>query len=58
VDRAEEYFANGVLVHNCRYACLSRPFVQDAPPVVVRDSWDVAFQRAAMAEAPDSWRVA
>jgi hypothetical protein len=41
-----------------RYACLSRPFVQDAPPVVVRDSWDVAFQRAAMAEAPDSWRVA
>jgi hypothetical protein len=41
-----------------RYACLSRPFVQDAPPVVVRDSWDMAFQRAALAEAPDSWRVA
>jgi hypothetical protein len=41
-----------------RYACLSRPFVQDAPVVQVRDSWDAAFQRAALAEAPDSWRVA
>jgi hypothetical protein len=41
-----------------RYACLSRPFVQDAPPVVIVDSWDRAFQRAALAEAPDSWRVA
>lgn len=27
----EEYFANGVLVHNCRYACASRPW-QKAPP--------------------------
>jgi hypothetical protein len=41
-----------------RYACLSRPFVQDAPPVVVRDSWDAAFARAAQAEEPRGWRIA
>jgi len=27
VEGAEEYFASGVLVHNCRYACMSRPWV-------------------------------
>lgn len=31
VDDAEEYFANGVLVHNCRYACMSRPYVAPLP---------------------------
>jgi len=29
VDEAEEYYANGVLVHNCRYACMSRPWVPE-----------------------------
>lgn len=32
VDQAEEYFANGVLVHNCRYACMSRPYTAPLPP--------------------------
>jgi hypothetical protein len=31
VDLAEEYFANGVLVHNCRYAVLSRPYKAPLP---------------------------
>jgi hypothetical protein len=26
---AEEYFANGILVHNCRYACMSRPWAKE-----------------------------
>jgi hypothetical protein len=41
-----------------RYACLSRPFVQDAPKVVVRDSWDRAFERAGQDSRPAGWRVA
>lgn len=32
VDDREEYFANGILTHNCRYACMSRPFVRQAEP--------------------------
>jgi hypothetical protein len=41
-----------------RYACLSRPYVQDAPKVVVRDSWDAAFARAGQESSPAGWRVA
>lgn len=33
VADAEEYYANGFLVHNCRYACMSRPYVKAAPKV-------------------------
>jgi hypothetical protein len=31
VAQVEEYFANGVLVHNCRYACMSRPYTAPLP---------------------------
>jgi len=31
VDGAEEYFAEGALVHNCRYACMSRPLKTEKP---------------------------
>ena len=31
VEGAEEYFANGVLVHNCRYAAMSRPYTAPLP---------------------------
>jgi hypothetical protein len=41
-----------------RYACLSRPFVQDAPPVRIVDSWDRAFAAAAHTEEAETWRVA
>ena len=30
VDRCPEYFANGVLVHNCRYALMHRPWYPEA----------------------------
>lgn len=42
VDGAEEYFANGVLVHNCRYACMSRPWVPSVEEVRERRrrDWD------------------
>jgi hypothetical protein len=42
----------------CRYACMSRPFVKDAPPVVVVDSWSRAFERVDMEEEPAAWRIA
>ena len=58
VAQAEEYFANGVLVHNCRYACMSRPFVQDMKREPVVDSWSRAFQRADRDGEPNGWRVA
>lgn len=32
VAEAEEYIANGALVHNCRYACASRPYTAPLPP--------------------------
>jgi hypothetical protein len=32
VEGAQEYFANGVLVHNCRYAAMSRPYTAPLPP--------------------------
>ena len=56
VAQAEEYFANGVLVHNCRYAMMSRPYVRDAERQKPRDSWDAAFNRDA--EELRDWRVA
>lgn len=31
VDGPENYYANGVLVHNCRYACMSRPYTAPTP---------------------------
>jgi hypothetical protein len=43
---------------SCRYAMMSRPWVQDAPKQVVVDSWDRAFARAAEADEPRSWRTA
>jgi hypothetical protein len=55
VALAEEYFANGVLVHNCRYAMMSRPYVRDAERQKPRDSWDAAFNRDA--EELRDWRV-
>jgi hypothetical protein len=45
-------------VDACRYACMSRPFVQDAAKPVVRDSWDAAFARAGQDDEPRGWRVA
>lgn len=56
VDRAEEYFAEGVLVHNCRYACSSRPYVKILTQPVKIDSWDKAFQRTS--EQMEAWKVA
>lgn len=32
VDGPENYFASGVLVHNCRYACMSRPYLPRNQP--------------------------
>jgi hypothetical protein len=40
-----------------RYGMMSRPWIKDAAKPVVRDSWDIAFERANEA-APDGWRVA
>jgi hypothetical protein len=57
VDQAEEYFANGVLVHNCRYACASRPWVRTVEPPPVIDTWARAFARANREDVAD-WRVA
>lgn len=31
VEEAEEYFAEGILVHNCRYAVMSRPYTAPLP---------------------------
>lgn len=47
VDGAEEYFANGVLVHNCRYACMSRPWTR-RPEVVlpIRSAADMTMAEA------------
>ena len=45
VEQAEEYFANGALVYNCRYACMSRPFLRDLAPKKVVDTWARAFER-------------
>jgi hypothetical protein len=56
VAQAEEYFANSVLVHNCRYAMMSRPYVRDMERPKPRDSWDAAFNRDDN-EVRD-WRVA
>jgi hypothetical protein len=58
VEQAEEYFANGVLVHNCRYACMSRPFIRDAKVVTPTDTWMKAWQRSERSDAAESWRVA
>ena len=52
VDEVHEYFANGILVHNCydsvAYACLSRPWTPARPrsprPV---DSWEEKKKRSA-----------
>jgi hypothetical protein len=52
VDEVHEYFANGVLVHNCydsiAYACLSRPWAPTRPkkskPV---DEWVETTKRSA-----------
>jgi hypothetical protein len=40
-----------------RYACLSRPFIQEAPVVKVVDSWDRAFASMDVEEA-ETWRIA
>jgi hypothetical protein len=57
VDQAEEYFAEGVLVHNCRYGCMARPYIKDAPVKPIRDSWSRAFDRAT-SQHVDDWRAA
>ena len=41
-----------------RYACMSRPFVQDMKRETVVDSWSRAFQRADRDGEPNGWRVA
>jgi hypothetical protein len=41
----------------CRYACMSRPWVRDAVKPKVADSWSRAFERA-NAEDVEGWRVA
>jgi hypothetical protein len=56
VEGVEEYFANGILVSNCRYAMMSRPYVRDMERQKPRDSWDAAFNRDDN-EVRD-WRVA
>ena len=53
VDEVHEYFANGILVHNCydatAYGCMSRPFSPTRPkPQEIRDAWaDDKFKRSA-----------
>ena len=32
VEGVEEYFAEGILVHNCRYGAMSRPYTAPLPP--------------------------
>jgi hypothetical protein len=44
-------------VDECRYACMSRPYVKTAPVVPIRDSWDRAFERAST-QPVDDWRAA
>jgi hypothetical protein len=45
-------------VDECRYACMSRPFVQDMKEEPVIDSWSRAFQRAERESEPERWRIA
>lgn len=45
-------------VDSVRYGVMARPFIRDAEKPVKRDSWDIAFQRAAMEGQPAGWRVA
>jgi hypothetical protein len=40
-----------------RYGMMSRPWIKDAVKPVVRDSWDIAFERA-NAEPVEGWKVA
>ena len=68
VDDAHLFYANGILSSNtdmedhaadeCRYACMSRPFVRDAVKPVLRDSWDRAFARARESQDAAAWKVA
>lgn len=44
-------------VDECRYACMSRPYVKEIAKPVVRDSWAAAFDRATT-EPVDDWRAA
>lgn len=46
VEDVEEYYANGVLVHNCRYACLSRPYTTPLPAELVPERDKYARKRA------------
>jgi len=67
VDDAHLFYANGILSSNtdmedhaadeCRYACMSRPFVRDAAKPAVRDTWDAAFRRARESQDAQAWKV-
>lgn len=68
VADAHLFYANGVLSSNtegedhasdeCRYACMSRPFVRNVrPPPQKRDSWARAFSMADDDDGGD-WRTA
>ena len=37
VQGTPEFFANGLLTHNCRYGAMSRPGPSEEPPAVIED---------------------
>jgi hypothetical protein len=53
VDEVHEYFANGILVHNCAdsfvYACMSRPWAPTKPKQSssISDGWVERERRSA-----------
>jgi hypothetical protein len=44
-------------VDECRYGCMARPYIKDAPVKPIRDSWSRAFDRAT-SQHVDDWRAA
>jgi len=41
----------------CRYACMSRPYIRDLSKPETVDSWTRAFERATRGDA-EAWRIA
>lgn len=51
---AGEYFANGILVHNCRYACMSRPWI--AEPAGAKEPRPMMVGSGNRATLNDAWQ--
>jgi len=49
------YFANGILVHNCRYACMSRPWI--AEPAAMKEPRPMMVGSGNRATLNDAWNM-